>query len=373
MEKFLEFSDIALTPVEQNRGGVIANMANLAVVDEDDITGFSKSLPIFTSPMESIVGKEDYNLWQQYGIRAVIPRTDDIRARLELCGKIFCGFSIPEVKDYFINQDRRGGSIQYHICIDVGNGHDVNVLNICKQLKDRYQKQVLIMAGNVADPKSYINYSKAGIDYMRLGISCGSLVNHRKYGFHYPMAQLLIDLRTFINSGSCVGLRKVKIIADGGIECYADIMKAIALGADYVMIGREFARIEEANGAVAKKDTGPDGKPINIPIDPSSLIGMSLQRLNSSDYYRYYFSNTSEQMQAKRDGFRDVDEWKKRKPKNLRRTDTGLGWEMIKIDTDLKTWYEGFEDVVIQDFIWANATTWEEYKKNMMKHIARLE
>ena len=369
MDRFLDLKDIVLLPVESNAGGIIRNKATLKVIDSKDVTGPRPCYPIFTSPMESIIGKENFRIWTDYGIRTIIPRTTDIESRLSLCQWIFCAFSIPEVIKYFLNQSMKGVRNQLHVCIDSGNGHDMGLLDVCRKLKAFYGNQILIMAGNVANPRTYVLYSKAGIDYMRVGISNGSLVNREQYGFYYPMAQFLMDLTLFRNSGACAGLRPVKIIADGGIEDYSDIMKAIALGADYVMIGMEFARVVEALGTVIKVDKDINGVSNTINIDPQTLIGMSGVRARSNDFYRYYYGNTTEEMQARRAGFNSIEEWKKSNPKPKI---PDAGWRKVKVDINLKEWIEEFEDVATQGFVWANATNWKEYKEHMYNHYGTL-
>ena len=89
------------------------------------------------------------------------------------------------------------------------------------------------------------------IDYVRCGIGAGAgCITSSNTGVHYPMASLIND---------CYRLKtpySPKIIADGGIRNYSDVIKALALGADYVMIGSLFAQCEESAGEKVEISTG---------------------------------------------------------------------------------------------------------------------
>ena len=71
MERLLEFTDIALIPAEKNNG---VGKYNFGITDELDN---STSLPIFTSPMDSVVSERNWNVWSDNGIKPVLPRTTD--------------------------------------------------------------------------------------------------------------------------------------------------------------------------------------------------------------------------------------------------------------------------------------------------------
>lgn len=161
MEHFFELEDICLLPTVSNSGHI--QQPNFNVVDPNDQTGIPESLPIFTSPMEAIVGKENLKMFVDAGIKPVLPLVTDINVRLEYCQWVFCAFSIAEVKRHFIDNNKRGVNSQFHICIDAGNGHDANLLQMCGQLKRNYGAQIVLMVGNVGCPEVYTDYSRAEI------------------------------------------------------------------------------------------------------------------------------------------------------------------------------------------------------------------
>lgn len=356
----LELEDIALLPTELNAGNTMQERFNFGVQD------LEPSLPIFTSPMESIVGKENWKIWSDNGIKPIIPRTEDIKIRLEATNFIFAAFSKEEVKQYFLSSNRRSINSQFRVCIDSGNGHDNEILSIGKELRRIYGPQIILMGGNIGNPKTYIDYCRAEFDYVRVGLSSGSLVESDKFGFVYPMASLLIDINgTRATSG--VGLKQTKIIADGGIKSHSDILKCIALGADYVMIGREFARLIEANGDIYREVFDNKTKQRILEIqDRSELTDISPESLRSMELVRVYKGNTTYETQAARDGYDDVDDWQLDSSKKKRPVDSRC--DNVHVTSNLETWLRDMYECFNYGFIMTSSTDWKSFKNNV-KHI----
>lgn len=354
MEKLLELEDIALYPNELNNGYQLGKY-NYGVLDDLDKTS---SLPIFTSPSDSIVDKNTWRVWSKEGVRPVLPRTEDINIRLDGCQYIFAAFSLPEVKEHFISRGKRNSSNQFRVCIDCGNGADIEVFNVSQQLKKIYGPQINIMAGNIGNAKTYIDYCKAGIDYVRVGITSGSLVDTSRYGFYYPLAQLLIDI-VGIKNTSCIGLKLTKIVADGGINNPVDILKCMALGADYVMCGRQFVRLIEAAGDIGRKNEKTDTYDIISKEEANRL----LSELGPKDarLKRLYCGNTTYEIQAKRSGYSSVEDWIgecKIKPADSRT-------EWVAVTNTFKMWLSDMYDKFNYAFAMANAVDWKTYKQNI--------
>ena len=359
MEKLLGLDDICLIPAQLNVGRIDGKY-DYSVKDSIDGT---VSLPIFTSPMDSVISEKNWNLWQENGIRTILPRTSDIKIRLEGCEYIFAAFGLKEVQEHFLSVKRNSPRI-FRICIDSGNGHDIEVLNVSKSLRRVYGNQVIIMAGNIGNPKVYVDYCQSGIDYVRVGMTTGSLVDRSKYGFEYPMASMLLDIKGLKNT-ACVGLKHAKVIADGGIYDQTEIIKAMALGADYVMCGRQLVKLVEAAGALYTKIKDGDRQEHTEQVNAPEVAKMSKEELKDHKFLRLYAGNTTFDIQARRDGYEDAHDWSgKRKA-----CDSKVTW--IEVDKTIAMWLQDAYDIFAYGFTMAGASSWDEFKTKI--NIGRIQ
>jgi hypothetical protein len=359
MTHLYELEDIVLLPTQLNNGHP-GDKIEFRVKDAADLTGMAVSFPIFTSPMESIVRGMNVEVFARQGIKPVLPGSESIDIRMKWCEYVFCAFSLQEVHNIFLQHPLQSQN-QFHICIDAGNGHDKEIFSTAQALRRTYGNQVLLMGGNVGLPEVYKDYSLAGFDYMRVGIASSSLADEQKYGFHYPMASLLNDIKTFKTGGPGKGLKPVKIIADGGLENQSDIIKAIACGADYVMIGRQFAHTVEAAGEIYKRESGQPETQINL----GSIQGWDRERLIAEglNLYRPYSGNTTGEIRAKRGGFGSVSEWEASQT-GILISDTSDKPNWILVDCSLEEWIDGFKECAYYAFMMTGSLSWSEFKKN---------
>ena len=220
---------------------------------------YGEILPLFTAPMSAVVGVNSWKDYMNNKINPIIPRSVPIEKRLNFLSNtiMFVSFSLSEIQQQFIDKDYTDYNGQFHILIDIANGNMRKMFDLVKQLKEKYE-DVVIMAGNIANPETYEKYCQLGIDYCRVGIGGGSGCNTSTFtGIHYPMGSLLKKCNTIKEtyknlSIQNVGLNPTKIIADGGIKGYSDIITCLALGADYVMCGSIFTKMEESEGDIIK-------------------------------------------------------------------------------------------------------------------------
>lgn len=129
------------------------------------------------------------------------------------------------------------------IALDSAHGHSQNIINAVKTIKDKYPELQLI-AGNVATAKATEDLINAGADCVKVGIGPGSICTTRVVaGVGVPQLTAVMDCAE-------VGKKKygVPVIADGGIKYSGELPKAIAAGADTVMLGSLFAGTEESPG-----------------------------------------------------------------------------------------------------------------------------
>jgi len=130
------------------------------------------------------------------------------------------------------------------IVIDTAHGHTESVLDTLKKIKKKYPL-IPVVVGNIATAEAALDLIKAGADGLKVGIGPGSICTTRIIaGVGVPQLHAISE--TF----KVAKKNKVPIISDGGIKFSGDVAKAIAFGADVIMIGSLFAGTDEAPGEV---------------------------------------------------------------------------------------------------------------------------
>lgn len=218
----------------------------------------NQKLPIFASPMSAVVNVENYKLWERNNIIPILPRNIDYNIRYDYLrqGK-WVALSLTEFEDIFIKNDDffEEASIIPHVLIDVANGHMKHLIDICKEVKHCWGDNIVLMVGNIANPQTYYEYCEAGIDYVRCSIGSGSCcTTASNTAVHYPIASLIDEINIIKCNRISNNQFTTKVIADGGIRNFSDVVKALALGADYVMIGGLFNSILESAGEFVSGD-----------------------------------------------------------------------------------------------------------------------
>jgi IMP dehydrogenase len=130
------------------------------------------------------------------------------------------------------------------LVVDTAHGHSANVINRVKQVKDMYP-HVQVIGGNIATADAARALAEAGADAVKVGIGPGSICTTRIVtGIGVPQISAVANVAEAMKGTG------VAVIADGGIRFSGDVAKAIAAGADCVMMGSMFAGTEEAPGEV---------------------------------------------------------------------------------------------------------------------------
>ncbi len=129
------------------------------------------------------------------------------------------------------------------IVVDTAHGHSENVIETVKTVKKRYDIQLI--AGNIATSEAARDLIDAGVDAVKVGIGPGSICTTRVIsGVGVPQITAIMNVASVADG---VG---IPVIADGGIRFSGDITKAIAAGANVVMMGSLFAGLDESPGQI---------------------------------------------------------------------------------------------------------------------------
>lgn len=128
------------------------------------------------------------------------------------------------------------------IIVDTAHGHSEGVVKTVKNVRKKF-KDIQLIAGNIVTGEAALDLIKAGVDAVKVGIGAGSICTTRVVaGVGVPQISSVMKVASTIKG------KGVPLIADGGIKQTGDVPKALAAGADTVMIGGMFAGVEETPG-----------------------------------------------------------------------------------------------------------------------------
>lgn len=163
------------------------------------------------------------------------------------------------------------------LVLDSAHGHSKNIIDALKHIKERY-KEVDVIAGNIATKEAAIDLIEAGADAVKVGIGPGSICTTRIVaGVGVPQLTAVDDVVSVARE------RNIPVIADGGIKYSGDIVKALSVGADTVMLGSIFAGTKETPGDIIEEGG----------IKYKEYRGMgSIPAMKSGSEDRYFQNNT---------------------------------------------------------------------------------
>lgn len=244
----LTFDDVLLIP---NYNGIRSRQD---VTTEVAMGRIKFDIPVISSNMDTITGICMANTMARQGGLGILHRFMTIEQNVEefrqAVEKERVGVSIG-VGDAGIERAEaliaEGAVI---ICLDVAHGHAKAVNQTIRTLKKKFRDNIVVIAGNVATYAGADYLAAAGADVIKVGIGGGSVCTTRiKTGFGVPQLTAIMMCRQVDRS----------IIADGGIRTPGDAVKALAAGADFVMLGGMLAGTEETPGEVRYR-TASDGQ-----------------------------------------------------------------------------------------------------------------
>ena len=316
------------------------------IASRKEIDPFYKGkLPLFTAPMDKVIDDTNVNHFVYNNINICFPRHikwNDMHELCETrqqpwmdngCDDFFYSFSLDDV----INMIQTGQRFPKKVLIDVANGHMMKLYETSKLLKEKLGSSIELMVGNIANPDTYREYCKIGVDYIRVGIGGGSAcTTSANVSIHYPMASLISECAEYKKDFE----NPTKIIADGGFKNFSDIIKALALGADYVMLGGVFNKSLESCGETFMKDAQDQFYQVDIErAEVAFEAGMSV--------YKYYRGMSTKEVQKS---------WNRPELK------TGEGiTKYNKVEYTLSGWCENFTDYLKSAMSYTNSRTLKDF------------
>ncbi len=239
----LTYEDISLIPIEISRV-----QSRTQASTSCNFLGMELSLPIISSPMESVTGLEMAKTLNDLGCLGILNRFDS--SLNELLNNHEYSKSVKSVAIALntpMDLIEKLVEKKYIICIDTANANNSLVLKRTEEIKVKFNPKIIL--GNIADGASLIHLENAGADAVRVGVGSGSVCTTSiQTGIGIGQVSSLLSVY-FAREKQKL---KIKIIADGGIKSSGDIAKAISLGADAVMLGRMLAGTKETPDEVIK-------------------------------------------------------------------------------------------------------------------------
>ncbi len=213
-------------------------------------------LPILSANMDTITEFEMANTLSGFGALGIVHRFCSIKKEAEIIQRLRIEENPIRAASIGVTGENKarlkalvdaGAQI---ICIDIAHGHHklmADTIEMCKKFN------IDIIAGNVATAEAAKFLCECGVDAIKVGIGPGSMCTTRiNTGFGVPQVTAIEE--------TCAVAKKyhVPVIADGGIQNSGDVAKALAVGADTVMIGALFAGCKETPGTIHKEGNFPN-------------------------------------------------------------------------------------------------------------------
>jgi len=251
-EEHLSFDDILLIPQHSNISSR-KDVSTRTTIGKGAKKAFALDVPVIAAPMDTVCEWEMAAAIRKAGGIGTLHRymTTKEQARhikMAKANGAIAGGSVGAVGDFEYDAIDLLEAGAAFILIDVANGHSEHAYHATKRLRKILGNDVHIMAGNVATWEGYAKLAEAGADSVRVGIGGGSACTTRVVTGHgVPTLASIMDIRNNFKYGE-----GPDIIADGGIRNAGDASKALAAGANAVMLGRMLAGTKESPGEIVE-------------------------------------------------------------------------------------------------------------------------
>ena len=241
IKEALTFDDVLLLPKYSN---ILPNNTNIFLQLTKKI---SLKVPFLSSAMDTVTESKMAIAMAREGGLGIIHRNLNINkqsfeVRKVKNKKLYVGAAIGTNKE---DLDRARSLVANGvdlIVIDTAHGHSEKVLKTLNKIK-KITKNTPICVGNIATAEAAKKLYNMGADIIKVGIGPGSICTTRMVaGIGVPQISAIMEVKKALNK------KNVKIISDGGIKFSGDIAKALAAGADAIMMGSIFAGTDESPG-----------------------------------------------------------------------------------------------------------------------------
>jgi len=239
----LTYDDISLIPHE------VSEIKSRSEVRTD--TKFLErkmNVPVVSSPMDTVTGIDMAKTLKEMGCIGILNRFDSSLETFLNYPKSENTIDAVSVGLYTEeNILEKLAELGVIVCIDTANASNREVLNMCESVKKKYNVKIIV--GNIAHGATLKDLVNAGADAVRIGIGGGSVCTTSvQTGIGIGQVSSVLDVFLTREKENL----KIELIADGGIKSPGDVAKALALGADVVMLGRMLAGTKETPGEVIK-------------------------------------------------------------------------------------------------------------------------
>jgi IMP dehydrogenase len=260
MERY-HISGVPITDREGRLVGLLTNR-DLRFIDHVDqpVANVMRKPPLVTAPLGTTLEQAKDILWQHrieklpivddagmlrglITVKDIKKQIDHPHATQDDKGRLRVGAAVGVGPDALERAERLVAAGVDVLVVDTAHGHSLAVLDVVKQVKGAFEVEV--MAGNVATGEAVDALAGAGADAVKLGVGPGSICTTRVVaGVGVPQLTAIYD------GAEAAARRGVTLVADGGIQYSGDIAKALAAGADAVMLGSLLAGVDESPGEV---------------------------------------------------------------------------------------------------------------------------
>jgi len=247
IKEALTFDDVLLLPKYSN---ILPSNTNIFLQLTKKI---SLKVPFLTSAMDTVTESKMAIAIAKEGGLGIIHRNLDIKKQSDEIKKVknkklYVGAAIGTNKDDLERANSLASNGVDLIVIDTAHGHSEKVIKTLNKIK-KIIKNIPVCVGNIATGEAAKKLYNSGADIIKVGIGPGSICTTRMVaGIGVPQISAIMDVKKALNK------KNIKIISDGGIKFSGDIAKALAAGADAIMMGSIFAGTDESPGKKYKSN-----------------------------------------------------------------------------------------------------------------------